>query len=244
MQDIRTRLQAASDYTFKDDSKGYAFGIVGAPNGGTPEQLASVLKSLAVPGWRLFDKLVLEEQREELDRFLSGEDVTIHVAHILRDKVIPWNLLYDRSYDSNKRKDADGNPVGRAVCAASLPKPDGTLPTGECYQNPDCLLHGYPGKRCTDAGGNTLLPETVICPRHFWGFRHVIEVPPQQVPPGGKGTPMPTEIPVTDKARLIAGVNCTLSLYDEHVKQIEALGGRFTVSWVGPEYDQIGRAHV
>jgi len=238
VQDLRKRLQDTSDYTFKDGSKGYAFGAQGAPNGGTPAQLNDALMSLALPGWRLFDKLVLEEQREELDRFLSSDGATIHVAHILRDKVIPWNLLYDRAYDANKRKDADGNPVAHAVCTAALPKSDGTLPAAGCFENPDCLLHGYPQKRCTDSADKTLLPETVICPRRFWGFRHVIEVPPQQVPPGGAGTSMPVGIPVAGKARIIAGVNCTLSLYDEHVKQIEALSGKFTALWIGPEFDR------
>ena len=238
VQEIRDCLQAASDFTFKDKTKGYAFGSSGLPNGGTPDQLAGVLIALATPGWRLFDKLVLQDQRDDLDRALAAEDVTIHVAHILRDKVIPWTMLYDRPYDKNKRKDATGNPVAFGVCTASLPDENGELPVHQCFISPKCLLHGYPDKPCINDAGKTLLPETVVCPLHFWGFRHLIEVPPQQVQPGAKGITMPTEIPVEGKAHFIAGANSTLSLYDEHLKQMKALADRFPAAWTGPEFDR------
>lgn len=238
IRQIRGKLKSAFVRTFADGSTAYAFGVAGQPNLGTEDQLRDVLTGLVVPGWRLFDKLVLEEQRAELDRLLSTDDVTIHVAHILREKVIPWSLLYDRPFDKNMREDAEGNPVGFAFCRAALPDGDGKLGVRECFRRPECVLFGHPERKLKDAAGRTLLPETVVCPLHFWGFRSVLEVPPYQVAPGAKGVAMATEIPVEKEARVVTGLNGTLPLCQSNLSQLQALKTKCAANWNEPQYNR------
>jgi hypothetical protein len=238
VQNLRDLLLAISTRKFIDNSVGYAFGRAGEPNGGTPEQLAEKLTQLADPGWQLFDKLLLQKERANLLEVLASNDkYPIHVAHVLRDKVIPWAVLYDRRYDA-QANDADGKRAGTGFCPASLPDPDGNLPVKECFGK-GCLLSGHPQKRATDSQGRTLLPETVVCPLHFWGFRYSIEIPPQQVAPGAGGAPMCEDIQVAGKAKVAVGVNCTLSLYDDHVKELAAASTKIPTEWHNPgEYDR------
>jgi hypothetical protein len=238
VQKLRDLLLAISTRKFIDNSEGYAFGRPGEPNGGTSEQLAETLTQLARPCWELFDKLLLQSERANLLQVLvSNDNYPIHVAHILRDKVIPWAVLYDRHYDE-KATDPDGKRAGKGFCSAALPDPDGNLPVKECFGK-GCVLNGYPQERVTDAEGRTLLPETVVCPLHFWGFRYSIEIPPQQVSPGAGGVPMCENIPVAEKARVAVGVNCTLSLYDDHVKELAAASTKTPTEWHNPgEYDR------
>jgi hypothetical protein len=59
---------------------------------------------------------------------------------------------------------------------------------------------------------------------HFWGYRHVIEIPPQQVPAQPK-TPdqssgVRTEIAVIGKGRLVAGLNATFDAEAGHMEKI------------------------
>src|SRR5262249_54095048 len=163
--------------------------------------------------------------------------LTIHAAHVLRQRVIPWAVLYDRFYDKNKQTDDDGNAVAFGFCPAARPDENGELAVRSCF-GPGCLLEGYPAKRITDEHGRSLLPEPVVCPLHFWGFRHVIEVPPQQTPSGKERSPMWEQIPVDGKARLAAGVNCTLSLYHDHMTELAGAETRVPAEWHEPaEYD-------
>jgi CHAT domain len=86
----------------------------------------------------------------------------------------------------------------------------------ECGASPQCLQRV-----------NGLAPENVICPLHFWGFRHGIEIPPLQVPETSK---MPnqtqglrTDIPVKGKFRLVAGLNAEFDTQRGHMQGIEDL---------------------
>ena len=180
-----------------------------------------MLPEIALAGWRLFDKITPEEGRDDLEKLLAPDEQIIHIAQILREKVIPWGVLYDRPYDKNKKKDADGKPVGFAVCTGSLAGDPAA--GGGCFENSKCILHGHPTERVTDNMGRTLLPETVVCPASFLGFRHIIEVPPQQVDSDQKARPMASAIDTTGARQLLAAANCTLDLEPVHLKDIGKL---------------------
>ena len=238
VQNLRDLLFAISIRKFVDNTIGYAFGTADEPNGGTLEQLSEKLTKLAELGWPLFDKLLLQKERANLLQILAANDkFPIHVAQVLRDRVIPWALLYDRLYDP-KARDAAGKPAGLGFCGAALPDAQGNLPVKECFGK-GCLLEGHPQTCHQDGQGRTLLPETVVCPLHFWGFRYSIEIPPQQVAPGADGVPMCEQIAVTGKAKVAVGVNCTLSLYDDHIKELAGAKTKTPADWRNPgEYDR------
>lgn len=238
VRNIRVALEEASTQTFKDGDQAYRFGNSDGPNATNREKLSERIPDIALRGWQLFDKLLPENQRDELGRLLAARETNIRVAHTLREKVIPWGVLYDRMYDPNKVKDATGNPVAFDFCPAGMPDPQGNQRTSECFKSTDCILHGYPEKPVKNSEGKTLLPETVVCPVHFWGFHHVIEVPPQQVEPGGDGRTMPDQIKVSGKVQMTVGANCKLALQQEHMDELKTLAGTCKVAWTEPSYDR------
>jgi hypothetical protein len=64
------------------------------------------------------------------------------------------------------------------------------------------------------AKGKIVLPESVICPRHFWGFMHRIEVPVQQTSKKAQPAAVPAVqsiVEATVPVRIVAGFN-------DHVK--------------------------
>lgn len=242
VKNIRGALEKASSKTFSNGEKAYLFGDSNeGSNATTPEKLGERIRGIAQTGWQLFDKLLPGDRRDELADLLAPEGTNIRVAHILREKVIPWGVLYDRMYDPDKEEDASGNKVGFSFCPARMPDPQGNQRTGECFKSPDCVLHGYPEKSIKNSDGETLLPETVVCPLHFWGFRHIIEVPPQQVEPGGNGQTMPNRITVSGQLQMAVGANGTLALQKEHMHDLETLAGTYKVAWTEPSYrrDQV-----
>jgi hypothetical protein len=137
---------------------------------------------------------------------------------VIREKVIPWGVVYGRSLKPRPGdRDQEGKLVNMPVCLAGLPDHAGNLTAQECGDSPQCRLNS-----------DRLLPEQVICPLQFWGFRHVIEVPPQQVlaqpgNPVAKG--VRTEIEVCGSARLVGGLNASFDAEPEHTKKIGQLKG-------------------
>jgi CHAT domain-containing protein len=171
----------------------------------------------------LFDQVIPGNQRKKLAERLEPERQKIGVAHVLLEKVIPWAALYDRKYDANKKLEAN-QPVGHDACLVALPGNDGQLPVTRCGQHPDCLLHAEQLKKWHNAGGPVLLPETVACPLHFWGFKHIVEVPPQQVVDGtGGGHPQQDLVTPDGKAQLVAGLHAGLLLEEAHRKALDQL---------------------
>jgi hypothetical protein len=161
----------------------YGFGKPGQRNAGDPATLDAALRKLAEAGWELYDRIIprAKKNRDDLETTLSTPGQVIHVAHVLLDKVIPWAVVYDRPYRANMQTvDGTQQPVGHAACLAALPGADGSLPVKACKQHPDCLLHPDQVRARAARGGLPLLDETVACPLGFWGFRHIVEVPPQQ----------------------------------------------------------------
>jgi hypothetical protein len=220
----------------------YDFGTTERPNAGDEGKLKRALAELAGLGWNLYDAIVREKGRNQLAKALQDEGQIIHVAHIMLEKVIPWAIVYDRKYDPERELDDNGNPVAHDVCLAALPDEKGQLPDHECGQNPDCPLHPDRYQERQAAGHPGLLPDTVVCPKHFWGFKHIIELPAQQATaPQGNGQPKSGDIQgheqqtcilASPPVQMTAGLHAHLSLAEEHVRELEKLVGEPAVNAV------------
>lgn len=190
----------------------------------TPQDLKDALKKLARAGWELFDQIVPGSERQKVENILKPKRQTIHIAHVMLEKVIPWAVIYDRNYDDQITEDENSRPVAQDVCLAALPKTDGSLPAQECGALKECLLHKDQLARRILNNDPLLLPETVVCPLHFWGFKHIIEVPPHQEPDSQEGAQGQIDrILSVDKAQLVAGINAHLKLWSEHWTKLEGL---------------------
>lgn len=201
-------------------------------NLGKTENLKKALRKLADTGWQLFTQVIPnnepppneESLRSKLERVLATEKQVVHVAHTLLEDVLPWSLLYDKPYDPRATRGANGEAVEQDVCLAALPHPDGTLPFSQCEESPRCLLHATQLDERRKQGRPTLTPETVACPLHFWGFKHIIEIPPQQVADDVKEILEQKDcIRSSTPAQLAAGLNTQLNLFPQHLNQLEAI---------------------
>jgi hypothetical protein len=211
------------------------------------------IAKLASAGWRLFVSLEPRaEKRRKLVQLLDGERKVIQVAQLLRKKVVPWGFVYDRQFDDQDIV-IGGKVAAHGVCRAPLHttqtpagaaggptvSPSGSpppVPLGvtKCGTHENCLLH--PKCRAErQAKGLPLYDErSVACPLRFWGFRHIIEVPPQQVEDeGSMGHEETTRIPAGGAVNLVAGLNETLGNCATHWKELCSLS-----AWSQPEYDR------
>ena len=216
-----------------ENQRSYGFRTGGIANRGTTEQLKENLCTLAAAGWELFDAVFPERVRQKLADDLKGNAQIVHVAHVLLDKVIPWAAMYDRKFDA-------GVPPGeRKACLAAL-NPDGTLCATECGSHPECLLNPSNLAVAGVKGEPLPNPETVACPVHFWGWRHIIEIPSQQYDrqPSGDARPQTTKIKVTGPAQLMAGLNFGLHLTNAHeVEDLDPLPAKLKIpaAWISKE---------
>lgn len=179
------------------DPEALAYGY-GQNNTGRAEKLDRDLRVLATEGWRLYSS-AFERQatRDRIAAELATDRRTVHVAHVLVEDAVPWAVAYEREYFPNVTQDGAGDPVEHASCLASL---DAGWPTGaDCGDDPACLLHP------DSAGAGRVLPETVACPRRFWGFRHQVELPVQQAGAGADPPAQATVVGNARPARLLVG---------------------------------------
>lgn len=192
------------------------------------------LGSMAEAGWELYTLLVPEDARSAVETMLD-ERAVIHAGHLNLEHVLPWGLVYTRFYDGAKSTcqpdpTAPALPVLRAACPASLPAPNGHVPAGPCG-GAGCLLEPAHVAAQIARGGPVSVPETTACARHFWGFRHVIEVPVQQVAGGARqgaqmvsAMKMPPAMQTKTKhcgpVRLDVGYNAGLSLAADHNRDL------------------------
>lgn len=200
----------------------YGFGLAGQDNAGDAKRLDPALRRLAEAGWTLFQQIVPRQDRARLRALLAPERRILHVAHVLLEKVIPWSLIYDAPYDPDRTEDDEGRPVTHTTCLAALPSTDGSLPATECGQHPECLLHPDQIEKQRQTGP-WMCRETVACPLHFWGFKHIVEIPPQQVKDGTGEANLRDEVTATGTARLAAGFNATLQRATAHLDKLEDL---------------------
>jgi hypothetical protein len=201
----------------------YGFGVGGQRNVGVTEHLKTSLQTLAAAGWQLFNATFPSSSRKGLATTLSGTDKIIHVAHVLIEKTIPWAAIYDRMFDPGKTTDEQGAPVLHDACLAAL-NPDGTFRATECGAHAECLLHA--AKLAQARALNQRVPhrDTIACPLHFWGFRHIIELPPQQVPENkDDARPQASQIRAGGAAQLVAGLNLGLPLAAAHRTELDEI---------------------
>lgn len=227
VDDVRKQLDAAS----RDKSNFYAFREREnvPPHSGTPDQRDAVLQSLARVGRILFDAIFKEADQDILAADLAGKQRVIHVAHSLLENVIPWAVIYDRPYDANRRRDDAGLPVLRAVCPAGLPNAGGQFVADSCGTHPNCLLSPQK-KQAAAAAGQGAADDTIVCARHFWGFRHIIEIPPWQqdeTVTSTSATAAPamrwTATSAGKPASLLLGYNGALATVEAHRTELDEL---------------------
>jgi hypothetical protein len=210
---------------------GYPWGLPGGgQNAGTPKRLKDSLKQLAEAGWQLFDRIIprfpadgnnQDSQRQELCRLLDEKQQVIHVAHTLLDDVLPWSALYDRLYDPEKETEK-GEPVAHDACLAALPTPDGNLPFTKCGTSPQCLLSEQQKTLRREQGQPLLVSDTVACPLHFWGFKHLVEMPAQQVSEAaGSATEQQDCILPDGQLQLALGYNPHFAIYQKHLDELD-----------------------
>ena len=198
-------------------------------NNGDPAELLPCLWDIAEAGFDLFNLLVRDPEDQRRVRDLIARGRGIHAAHIDAATIIPWSLVYDRPVirtDKEYENPADANaPVhelASAVCPASMPASDGTIPAVECGGR-GCLLNTVDNEQRKAAGQPIYREHTVICPRRFWGFMVPIEVPAQQVDglkPGavrGIATAIAADEPVT----VVGGFNPNLEFAPAHAEALE-----------------------
>jgi hypothetical protein len=235
---IRTALHAISAPPIAGvapELLGYDFDASnGVPNAGTEVKLANALTVLAELGWELYTKTILpakESQEQRLNSLLAAEREIINIAHTLVEDVIPWSVIYDRAYDAGRQEDDDGQPVEHAVCMAALPNVDGSLPVLMCATHPGCRLHPDQVAQRRAANQPGLCEDTVVCPLHFWGFKHIIEIPPQQVDDSqNAGHDLYECILAKRPARLAIGMHGGLTMTQQHWTKLEALAKTFNAT--------------
>jgi hypothetical protein len=229
--DIRTELDGVS----RDANGVYAFlGRDGLPlHGAPPVQRDAALQRLAHRGWSLDAAIFKGADRAAMAADLAGDGRVIHVAHSLLENVIPWAAIYDRPYDIDRQQDDAGLPVLRATCPAGLPDASGKFPAAECATHPTCPLSPQGRAAAADAGQG-VAEDTIVCARHFWGFRHIVELPPYQedgdaapAPGDAAGSPAAPARRVATAAgkpvSLLLGYNAGLGTAAAHCAELQAL---------------------
>ncbi len=210
LAEVVQRLREVLATSAEDAAGNYRFVHQGQLNQGEPGHFDTVMRELARHGWDLFVQLVPSYAAQERVRaILEGDSRVIHAAHVHLENVIPWALVYDRFYDADNQSDTHG------TCLAALPGPDGTPGARKCGEHPSCPLH--PSRK---AEGYT--EETVVCPRHFWGFQHIVEVPAQQVTRLGDTPPERAHVVTcSTPVKLVLGQHAGLQLAGRHLEQLQ-----------------------
>lgn len=228
--DVRSRLDAVS----RDAFNLYAFRPRDAMplHSGTPQQRDDALRALAEVGWNLYSAIFAGVDRANMAKDLAETGQIIHVAHSLLENVIPWAAIYDRCYDSDRQKDAGGLPLLRSVCPVGLPDATGAFRATDCGVDADCPLSAE-GRAAAATAGWGIAEEAVVCARRFWGFRHIVELPPLQEgenaaagSPGTAVTPAAMRRPITSAARpmsLLFGYNPDLGTAAQHSAELDTL---------------------
>jgi hypothetical protein len=218
------------------------------------DRFDNAIVKLASAGWRLFVSLEPDgEKRRKLARLLEGERKVIQIAQLLRKKVVPWGFVYDRPFD-DQPVIVGAQVAAKGVCRAAIdiaqspaaasgvavstsgPQPLQPVPLGAttCGAHEHCMLNPQRQAERKAKGLPLYHERSVACPLRFWGFRHVIEVPPQQVEDeDSTGHEETTHIPAGGAVNLVAGLNETLVNCQTHWEDLCSLS-----AWGEPEYDR------
>jgi hypothetical protein len=187
----------------------------GEQNTGTAELHLDAMRRMARAGSNLWGEIFRRETRTALQAVLGAGECTIHIANMLVEKTIPWATIYDGEV---AKPDANEAGVAYAACSAPVSGADGQLRDIACGTDETCPLNPKHLADCRAKGEPVPQVDSVICPLRFWGFRHVIEVPPLQV--SEKKTPptMVREIAASNPPRLVMGYHSGLATAPDHVK--------------------------
>lgn len=239
---IRHDLLAASSVLETATGEPIAYSYA-ADNSGTPLGLARALYPLAVHGHRLYSQFFKADAQDQLNKRLDDEKQTIHVARVVGNYVIPWSVIYDRplAYDDtltpkyvclNPLKQIDDGHYQGCKQAGVAPPP-GVTPCLALRRAADLKDEPRPGYSNVDVyyyEDPAVCPQLqhdskhVICPWAFWGFKHHLEQPPQQLTED-KIAPrhLKRQITVSDQPQLNVNVSTTLDFVDDHLKVLEGL---------------------
>ena len=194
----------------------YRFGLAGVRNQGDVKMLEEALLKLAGVGRELYVQLFTSDAQIGIREELAQPGV-IHVAHVLLEKVIPWSALYDEDYDAD---DQDGP---HQACLHSLSLSAEERNQFRCGSHEDCLKHQSQLAKHRAAGTGTGSASTIVCPLHFWGFRHVIEVPGHQADTLNGAVPeYRTRIQNSKPINAVVAMNQNLRLWDAHRVQLQS----------------------
>jgi hypothetical protein len=94
-----------------------------------------------------------------------------------------------------------------------------------CGKHPACLLDPAENSRRRSLDLPLVCEDTVICPRHFWGFAVPIEVPAQRVDglEGHAPAPVQTQIAASKPVEVVAGFNPELRFHYRHRQQLDSI---------------------
>jgi CHAT domain len=125
-------------------------------------------------------------------------------------------IVYDGGFDADQDE--------TTACLAPLGAGRRDLPCGSV---PTCPLSQERQSERAAKGLSPLDASAVVCPLRFWGFRHRIELPVQQLRPseadsGGVDAPV-ARIGGGRPAAVVAGVNPSLPLAGKHLAALEGL---------------------
>lgn len=164
----------------------YRFGTNDDPNGANGGFFAESLMSLADKGHELYNELFRGADTAQWAKDMQEPGGTVHVAHALREHVVPWSALYDFDYQPRRRR-IDGQPVAQVACSAPIASAVDAPAVRRCGMHPDCVLHPDQVAARAERDEPQVRRETAACPLGFWGFRHQIEIPAYQIAPPGNG---------------------------------------------------------
>jgi hypothetical protein len=215
---IRRLLDEASTQQIAS-IKRYAFTSGAAGYEGSWDHLNQSLLNLAAPGWELYSSIIEDDNQAKLQAELE-QGGTIHVGHALLENVLPWALIYDRKYEPDQRR-TEGLKALHATCRAGVEQAQAGLPR-VCGTHPDCPLAPAQLESQRARGGPLASAATIVCPRHFWGFRHMIELPPVQVGADGKSSSSrPDKVLAKTPAVVMIGYNGTLPQAAQHLAELK-----------------------
>jgi hypothetical protein len=211
----KASMDAAGDYLYFDENRG------------NDAQLEEAMVGLAEAGWAAYATVFQKKaRREALQRTLETDRTVVQAAHIDITKVIPWSLMYDREFDprhqhfDNLLDPASRVDVAKGLCPGGIPDDKGVFPPGDCGSAPGCLLQPSDNADRRKAGKPIYCPETVACPRRFWGFKYQIEAPAQQVAAGGEASSAASSVKATVPTRVFAAMNPHLAFTSNHEKDL------------------------
>ncbi len=216
VENARLALKAASQnvkgvYRYLDENRG------------DEEELADLLFDMATAGWNICSSVMINRaKREALREKLDQQSTIVQIANIDITKVIPWSLMYDREIQLEHRHfeirgdPASEVPVKRGLCRAGIPDSDGVMPPGDCTTAPGCLLDPDENAARRARGEEIYCPESVVCPRRFWGFKYEIEMPGQQVKSPESAAASPTTIKTGSSPQVFAAFNRHLRFAKPH----------------------------